>query len=1033
MLSKFFIDRPVFSWVISITILLMGGLAAVTLPIARYPEIAPPTINVSASYPGASAATVAETVATPIEQQVNGVEGMLYMTSSSSSDGTMSLTVTFEVGTDIDMASVMVQNRVALAEARLPEEVRRLGISVKKQSAEITMLVSLFSPDGRYSDVFLSDYAALRIRDELARVPGVGEVTVFGTEYSMRIWLDPDKMRVRQLSVADVLQSIREQNVQVAAGEIGAPPAPLDQPVQLSVLASGRLSEPQQFEEIVLRSDRDTGIIHLSDVARVELGGQQFNLTSQLNTQAASAIAIYQLPGANAIDVADSVQEKLKQLELDFPEAMQATVVLDTTDVIRASIREVLITLFLTLGLVMLTVFVFLQDWRATLIPAATIPVSLVGTFIVLAALGYTLNTITLFGLVLVIGIVVDDAIVVVENTSRLINDGLPRREAAIKSMQEVTGPVVATTLVLLAVFVPTIFLGGIIGRLFEQFAVTISVATVFSSINALTLSPMLCAALLRQKHKKPLLPFRMFDRALEASRSAYVWSARLILRGAVPALLLFGVLATVAVLGFIRLPGGFVPPEDEGYFIVSVQLPDAAALHRSQLVAERVTQLCLDQEGVADVVAITGLSLLDNSRTANAATLFVTLDNWDERPDAHVTMIVNKLTGPMSAIQDAIVMPIIPPSLPGVGNSGGFSMQVQDRAGVGQEQLAVATQQLTQSLNSQKAVNRAFSTYRAGVPQLQLEIDREQAKSMGIPLDRVYEALQAFLGSVYVNDFLRFGRINQVKVQAEATARSTPDDLLKIQVRNSNGDMVPLGAFVRIEETVGPATVTHHNLYASALINGSSAAGFGSGEVLDVAAATATQSLPESFGFAWTGLSFQELSSGGMGTTFLLSAFIVFLVLAAQYGSWTTPLGVIAAIPAALLGAVLGITLLGLSRDAYVQIGIVLLIGLSAKTAILIVEYASQLRREGQSIHDAALQAARLRYRAVLMTAFTFILGVLPLVAASGAGASSRKILGITVFSGMLVGTVVGLLIVPMLFFVVSTVVEKVTSRSRA
>jgi len=1037
MFSKFFIERPVFAWVISIVVVLLGAIALLSLPIARYPEIAPPTVNVSASYPGANAVTVAETIAAPIEQQVNGVEGMLYQSSTSSSDGTMGLTVTFETGTDLDDAAVQVQNRVAVAEPRLPEEARRLGVSVKKASAEITLLIALTSPDGSRDMVSLGDYALQNVRDELARVPGVGDTQVFAFPRAMRVWLDPPKLQKLGLTAGDVIAAIREQNVEVAAGAIGAPPAPADQPFQFTVTAKGRLTEAAEFADVIVRTSEDNRVVRLRDVVTddvttpglegVQLGAEGYNISSTLNGQPCAAIAIYQLPGANALEVADGVLGKMQELKAGFPQGVDYEIVLDTTDVIRASIKEVVITLFITLVLVVLTVYVFLQNFRATLIPALTIPVSLVGTFIVLAALGFTLNTLTLFGLVLVIGIVVDDAIVVVENTTRLIEEeGLAPRAAAIQSMQEVTGPVIATTLVLLAVFVPTIFLGGILGQLFQQFAVTISIATVFSSINALTLSPMLCGALLRKSSKRPLAPFRLFNAVLDRTTTGYVGASRGLLRFAAVGVVAFVAIAVLAVFGLGRLPSSFVPQEDEGYFIVSAQLPDAASFARTEAVTGEIAGMCRGVEGAEYVLAIPGFSLLDGARTSNAATVFVVMEHWDDR-DTSLRAAVRGVAPRLAAMQDAVAIPVIPPSLPGVGSSGGLSMQIQDRRGAGLDALSDAANLFTAEANAQTGLERVFTTYRAGVPQLRLDIDRVQAKNLGVRLDDVWTSLSAYLGSAYVNDFVRFGRINQVKVQAAPGYRATPDDIRDVEVRNRDGRMVRLGTFVTVEETVGPQVVTHFNIYPSALFNASPGPGFTSGEAMDIAAATADEVLPEGFGYAWTALSFQEAAAaGGSAFIFLLSAVLVYLTLAAQYESWAIPIGVIAAIPAALLGAVAGLFLLGLDNNAYTQIGIVLLIGLSAKTAILIVEFAKQRREQGAGIREAALDAARLRFRAVLMTAFSFILGVLPLVAATGAGASSRKILGITVLSGMLVGTVLSLLCVPMLYFVVQHATEK-------
>lgn len=1040
MFSKFFIYRPIFAAVVSILIVLLGGIALLALPIGRYPEIAPPTIVVSAVYPGANAETIAETVATPIEQEVNGVEGMLYMTSVSSADGSMTLKITFETGSDLDMANVLVQNRVALAEPKLPEEVRRLGVTVKKRSSEITALVNLYSPTGEYDEAFLVNYANQNIRDELTRVDGVGDVTIFGSAYGMRIWLQPDRLRALGLTTNDVVAAVREQNVQVAAGKIGEAPAPAGQAFELTVNTEGRLSEVAEFEEIIIRTGETGGMVRLRDVARVELGSDAYAMQSLLNNGPTCTMGIYQLPGANAIEAADGIAATLERLSESFPEGLQYQVSYDATKVIRASLREVVITLFITLVLVVLTVYIFLQNFRATLIPTLTIPVSLIGTFMVMAAMGYSLNILTLFGLILVIGIVVDDAIVVVENTTRLIEEeGLPSREAAVKSMQEVTGPVIATTLVLLAVFVPTVFLAGIIGELFRQFAVTISIATVFSSINALTLSPALCGLLLKPAPKKQFFLFRWFNRGLGATTTAYVGAVRLFLRGAVVGVLIFGGLVALAIYGFMGLPSGFVPQEDEGYFLVNVQLPDGASMERTLAVTSRVNEILLSTEGVADIVTINGFSAIDESRASNAAAVFVMLDDWDERPgpELHQNAIIGRVNAQLAAIQEGVAIGFPMPSLPGLGTSGGFSLQLQDRGGVGLGMLQNVAQEAALQANQAPGIapGSTFTTFRAGVPQLHLDIDREQIKQMNMPLQSVFDALAAYLGSVYINDFNLFGRIYKVKVQAESFARAEPGDIESLEVRNAAGQMVPLGAVLSVDEIVGPQVVTHHNIYASARINGQPAPGFSSGQAIGVMESVLDSMLPPSMGYAWIDLSFQEkAASGAASIVFLFSILLVYLVLAAQYESWSIPLAVVLGVPVALLGATAAVLLRGYDSNVYTQIGIVLLIGLSAKTAILIVEFAKVEREAGKSIFDAAVSAARLRFRAVLMTAFSFILGVIPLVVATGAGAESRKILGSAVLGGMLVATVAGVLTVPMLYLIIQWISEKLRgSRSAA
>jgi HAE1 family hydrophobic/amphiphilic exporter-1 len=1033
MFSKIFIHRPIFASVISIVIVLIGGVALVALPIARYPEITPPTIEVSTVYPGANAEVVAETVATPLEKEVNGVENMAYMTSTNTSDGNMVLSVTFDVGADLDMSNVLVQNRVSVATPRLPEEVKRQGIKVKKKSPEITLMVALFSPDGEYDDVFLSNYISLYMRDELARVDGVGDVMVFGVgDYSMRVWIDPDKLKSRELSTNDVVAAIREQNIEVAAGTIGRPPAPDGQAFQYTVTTQGRLSDPAEFEEIIVRTGEEGQLTKVKDVARVELGSESYDLSCRLNGVPTAAMGIYQLPGANAIYVADGIKSKLEELKERFPEGLEYAVTYDSTDVINASISEVVETLFITLILVVLTVYVFLQNFRATLIPALTIPVSLIGTFAVMAALGFSINQLTLFGLVLVIGIVVDDAIVVVENVSRHMADGITDpKEAALKAMQEVTGPVIATTLVLLAVFVPTVFIPGITGQLFRQFAVTISIATVFSSINALTMSPALCGVLLRPPSgKKPPIWFRAFNFGLDTTTTGYIFFVKRFLRVAAVGLVAFIGVLVLAGYGFAKLPTGFVPQEDEGWAIANIQLPDAASLERTQEVLDRASAQIEQVEGVTHVLAIGGYSLLDSSRASNKASIFLTFEPWSERGTAelHQSAILRQINARLYGIQEAVAVAFAPPSLPGLGMAGGFALQLQDRSGsLDPLSLQRIADEFIADGNAQSGLDRMFTGFRANVPEIFVKVDREQVKSMGVALQEVFNTLSAALGSAYVNDFTLFKRIFKVTLQAEAKFRSSPEDITKLEVRSSSGDMVSLGSLLSVEERFGPPTVSHFNIYTAAKINGASAPGFTSGQAMDLLRQMGREKLPESMGFEWTELSYQEdRASGGTSIIFLFSIVLVYLVLAAQYESWSIPISVCLAVPTALLGAVAALMIRGIDNNVYTQIGIVLLIGLSAKTSILIVEFAKVQREEGKTIFDAAVAAARLRFRAVLMTAFSFILGVLPLLIASGAGAESRKAIGTTVFGGMVVATVVSVVSVPMLYYIIQWTSEK-------
>jgi len=1030
MISHFFIRRPIFAAVISIVILILGAFAMVSLPVERYPEIAPPQITVSAAYPGANAQTVADTVASPIEQEVNGVENMIYMSSVSANDGSMSLTVTFETGADQDMANVLTQNRVSKAQSSLPQEVQRLGVTVKKKSSVANMYVAITSPDGRYNDVFLSNYLDLRIKDEIARTPGVGEVQTFGVgKFSMRLWLDPGKMAARGVSVDEVLSAVQQQNVQVAAGSIGEPPAPPGQPFQLTINVEGRLVEPAEFGDIIVRSSSDGGALRIRDIARVEMGSESYRLGASFNGQDCAAFAIYQIPGANALNVVDGVKAKLVELAKGFPEGVSYEVVYDDSVAIRASIEEVVTTLFITLALVVFTVYVFLQNFRATLIPSLTIPVSLIGTFAMMAVLGFSINTLTLFGLVLVIGIVVDDAIVVVENCTLNIEEhGMSPKEAAMKTMTDVTGPVVATTLVLLAVFIPTAFMSGITGILFRQFALTIAIATVFSSINALTLSPALCGVLLRKSSGKTPLPFRLFNSGMDKTTGAYHGVVKFALRKAAFGTIVFGGLVALACFGFVNLPAGFVPQEDEGYCITNVQLPEAAAIDRTKAVMQEVDQVVKDVPGVARYLSISGYSLIDGAIASNTGFVVAVFDDWSERPpEEHQSAIIARLNRGLGQLQDCIAFAFPTPSLPGLGLSGGFTLMLQDRGGVGLQTLQQVSNYVIEAGNAQSALTGLYTPFRANVPQLFVDVNREQVMNRGMKLGSIWDAMQTNLGSTYINDFTMFNRVFKVYAQAESDFRAAPKDIGNLEVRAANGQMAPLANFIDVEETLGPQTITRYNLYPSVKIMGNPAPGFSSGAAMEVIENMASTQLPPSFGYDWTDMSYQEkIAQGGTTIIFILAIVLVYLVLAAQYESWTLPVSVCLAVPTALLGAVGALMLRGYDNNVYTQIGIVLLIGLSTKSAILIVEFAKAQRDTGMSIYDAAVSAARLRFRAVLMTAFSFILGTIPLLLASGAGAESRKAIGTSVFGGMVIATVVSVVVVPMLYFVVQSISEK-------
>jgi HAE1 family hydrophobic/amphiphilic exporter-1 len=1030
MFSLFFIRRPIFAAVISIFIVIIGLVALVALPIARYPDLAPPTVQISAIYPGADAATVAETVAAPIEQEVNGVEGMIYMQSVSANDGTMNLTVTFAPGTDLDTANVLTQNRVAIAEAKLPEEVKRMGVTVKKQSTDVVMYIALTSPGGTYDDAFLSNFAWQRIRDELARVDDVGNVTVYGAgQMSMRIWLDPERMKSFDLSATEVVNAIRLQNVQVAGGRIGASPAPASVQNEFTVNVRGRLSDVAEFESIVVKAGAGGGLVRIRDIARVEIGSDLYSIRSSLNGTSAATLAINQIPGSNILAVAEGAKATMKELSASFPDDVEYKVVYDNTNVVNASIKNVVVTLISALLLVVLTVYIFLQNFRATIIPAITIPVALIGTFAVLLAFGYSLNQLTLFGLVLVIGIVVDDAIVVVENTTSWIAKGLSSQEAAEEAMKEVSGPVIATTLVLLAVFIPTTFMAGITGTLFKQFAVTISIATVFSSINALTLSPALAALLLKEQKEPTKGFFFRFNRTLEKSTNLYLGLTKFAIRRVVFSVLLFIAMAGFAVVGLGSLPTGFVPQEDEGYCLVNIQLPDGATLERTNKTIEELNGMLSGIEGVADIVSISGYSIINSSAASNTGLMIVVFEPWSERkgPALHQKGILQQVNQRLSSYKDGFAFGFPVPSLPGVGTSGGFTFMLQDRGGIGLGELQKTAQEMIADGNAQSSLTGVNTTFRSSIPQIFVDIDREQVMKMGIPMNSVFETLQVYLGSAYVNDFTQFGRTFQVKAQADAPYRAVPGDIGKLQLRNAEGSMTPLGSIASVEESYGPATVTRFNLYPSIKIMGNPAPGFSSGQAMDIVEDMASEKLPGTMGYSWSELSFQEKqASGGTSVIFLFAILMVYLVLAAQYESWSIPVSVVLSVPTALLGAVAAVMLRGMDNNVYTQIGIVLLIGLSTKSAILIVEFAKVLREDGKSVFDAAIEATRLRFRAVLMTAFSFILGVIPLLIASGAGAESQKVIGTSVFGGMLVATALSLAAVPMLYYVIQTLSEK-------
>ena len=1036
MFSRFFIERPIFANVIAIITMILGGVTLFVLPIEQYPNITPPTVQVTTSYPGADAKVLTDTVAAPIEQEVNGVENMLYMSSTSASDGSYTLTVTFEVGTDVDEAQVLVQNRVAIAMPRLPQETQRQGVTTKKQSTSIIEVVTLTSPDGRYDSLYLSNYATRFVRDELSRIKGVGNIQVFGaSNYGMRVWVDPEKLKSRSLTSTDVLNAIQEQNIQVAAGQVGSAPAPKSQAFQFTITTLGRLKDVEQFKEIIIKTDPGEGLggsrlTRLKDVARVELGGQVYDQWCDNSGLAAAGLAVFQLPGANALDVDKAVKATMERLKKAFPAGLQYGIPFNTTIFVNESISEVYKTLFEAGVLVLIVILVFLQDWRAVLVPATTVPVTIIGAFAALFAMGFTINMLTLFGLILAIGIVVDDAIVIVENAAHHIDhDGLNAKEATIKAMGEVIGPIIGITLVLMAVFLPTAFLPGITGQLYRQFALTIAATAIISAINAVTLKPAQCATYLRPTPARKNLFYRGFNRVYDRCESAYAAVvSRFIGHTAIS---MAGFVGLVALAGwwFTQLPTGFLPTEDQGYCVVGIQLPDAASQPRTRAVVEKVEKIMKETPGVGGWVMIGGQSLLDQAVASNAATIYVTYKPYEERsgdPRQSQEAIVGGLMGKFIGIEEAIVFAFPPPAIMGLGVSGGFQIQLQDKAGVGLPEMQNIVREMIGASRSQAGLQGLQSTFTASVPQIYADIDRTKVKSLDIPLQSVFTTLQSSLGTAYVNDFNIFDRTYQVRVQADERFRLKPDDLRRLEVRNWQGKMVPLGALASVRQTVGAQIINRYNLYPSASISGQSAPGFSTGQALELMEQMADKTLPNGMGYDWTAMSFQEKRVGNQAiAVFALAVLLVYLVLAAQYESWSLPVAVILVVPLALLGTVAAVAIRGMDINIYTQIGIVLIIALASKNAILIVEFARELRAGGASITDAALRAARLRFRPILMTSFAFILGIYPLVNAEGAGAASRRALGTAVFGGMIAATVLAVFFVPVFFVLVERFIE--------
>ena len=1027
-MANFFIRRPIVAMVISILIVLVGTASLLKLPVEQYPQLAPPNVRVEATYPGASAEAVEQSVATPLEQAINGVDNMIYMKSLNSSDGRMQLSVTFKVGLDLDVANTLTQNRVAQAQSRLPQEVALQGVTVKKINPSILMVISIHSPNGTYDDLFLNNYAMINVKDALLRVPGVSQVDLMGgAEYGMRIWLKPDKLAKLALTPADVIGAIKQQNIQAPAGQIGAAPSKPDQQFTYTVRAPGKFSTPEEFGEIIVRATPDGRQVRVKDVARVELGGEFYKSFGKLNGKPAGVLLVYLLPGANQIQSSSAIYRRMDELKKFFPKDVDYGISYDTTPAVEASIEEIVHTLFEAIVLVVIVVFLFLQNLRATLIPLLTVPVSLLGTFAMFPMLGFSVNTLSLFGMVLAIGIVVDDAIVVVEAVMHHIEHGMSPRDATIQAMKEVSGPVVGIALILSAVFVPVAFLGGLTGRLYQQFALTIAISVIISAFNALSLSPALASLLLKpHSQSKGLLGkfFGGFNRIFDLSTNGYIRIAAVLVRKASISLLLVALVALGAG-GFAKLiPGGFVPDEDQGIFLVNVQLPNAASLERTRQVTEKIDGILRQTPGVESFNAIGGMSFLSGTFTPNAASYFVRLKDWKERktPETSMAGILKRLGGQLMAIPECIAFPFTPPTLPGFGAAGGFAFELQDRSGtMSVKQLGDETFKFIAAARKRPELASLFTAFDPRVPQIQVDVDREKVTKLGVPINDVFATLQTSLGGAYVNDFNRFGRLYRVFVQAEADYRQKPEDIGQFYVRSTtSGEMVPLSTLVTIKPESGTEMTVRYNLFRAVEISGRASPGYSSGQAMKALEEVAAQVLPREMAYEYTGLSFEERSAPNPTPTFILAVVFVFLLLAALYESWSLPWSVLLGTPLVALGAFFGVWMGNFDNNVFVQVGLVMLIGLAAKNAILIVEFAKMLKEQGKSVTDAALEAARLRFRPILMTAFAFILGVVPLMIASGSGANSRQVMGTAVFSGMLVATALGVFIIPALYVIV-------------
>lgn len=1021
MFSTFFINRPIFATVLSILIVIAGLVSLIGLPIEEYPTITPPTVVVRASYPGANASTIADLVGTPIEQQVNGVEGMLYMSSTSSSTGTYSLTITFEVGTDLNMATVLVENRVSMALSTLPQEVTKIGVTTTKESTNVVMFLSLTSQTPEYDALYLSNYAALNITNDLGRVKGVGNVGLFGMgDYSMRIWLNPDKLAIRNVTPSDIVAAIQAQNIQVAAGSVGAEPLEKKEAYQYTLETKGLLIDEEEFGNIIVKALPDGKYLRIKDLATIELGRESYSSTATLKGEAVAAIAIYQLPGANALDVSKRVKKEMDRLSTYFPQGVEYSITLDTTEFINASIAGIYDTLITAFILVLLVILIFLQNWRAMLIPLVTIPVSLIGTFTFMSLLGFSINTLTLFGLVLAIGLVVDDAIIIVENSYRLIETGkYPTvKEAVIEAMKEVSSAVVGIVLVLLAVFIPTAFIGGITGQLYKQFALTIAISTVISGFNALTLSPALCALLLKPKKPSRFFLFKAFNRFFDKTTNGYTWVITHFMKHSFITFIVFLLMAGLAFWGFIKWPRTFLPSEDQGYFVAFMQLSDGASYSQTATALQKASDILNRMDGIDTYITINGFSMMSNANISNAGTIFVMLKNWDERKSKSLAAqaLIDEFNGmAYMEIPEARTFAVLPPAIPGLGESSGFEVMLEDINNYGPQELQNMTDEIMIAGSQTTGLSSVQSMFSASVPQYYLNIDRDKVELMQISLEEVFSTIGTFLGSSYVNNFVKFGRTYQVKVEGAADSRAVVEDLRLLNVRNTKGEMVPMSAFTTIENRMGAENLTRYNTYISSLISGSAAEGYSSGEALDIMAKLIKDKAGNSFGYEWTSMAYQEVNaSSTTSLIFVLAIIVAFLILAAQYESWKDPFAVIMGLPIALLGVVIGVIVMNLPISVYTQIGVVLLIALAAKNAILIVEFARDYRASGKSAEEAALEGGRVRLRPILMTSFAFILGTLPLVISTGAGAASRISLGIAVFAGMLMTSLVGTLFIP-------------------